>query len=126
MRVDTRVIMNNEELELLVYLQDEVAEQALERLRSHFSVTQMASRQLAIVRVSPGQEREVQSVEGVQGVFERTVPENLFTHLNFSESLFVKAWTLRNREGSKERPGEGLDWDAEGFEPPGISEGDWI
>jgi len=118
--------MDKEELEVLVYLQEDGAEQALERLRAHFAVTQMASRQLAVVRVAPGQEGEVQSLEGVQGVFERIIPENLFTHLNFSESLFVKAWNLRQQEKPKERPGEGLDWDAEGFEPPGISDGDWF
>lgn len=119
-------MMNKEELEVLVYLQEEGAERALERLRTHFTITQMASRQLAVVRVAPGQEGQIQSVEGVQGVFEHAIPENLFTHLNFNESLFVKAWNLRQQEGFKERPGDGLDWDAEGFEPPGTSDGDWV
>ena len=39
-------MMEKKDREVLVYLQQEHAEHALEVLRSHFSVTQMASRQL--------------------------------------------------------------------------------
>jgi hypothetical protein len=117
-------MMEKKDREVLVYLQGEHAEQALEVLRSHFSVTQLASRQLAVVRVVTGEETQVQSVEGVQGVFEQGVPENLYTQLNLSETLFVKAWILRQQEETKTRPGEGLDWDAAGFEPPDFSKED--
>ncbi len=110
--------MAEKKKELLVYLQREHAEQAMEALRTHFVLTQKASRQLAVVRVALGQEEQVQAVEGVDGVFEGNIPEALYSHLDFSETLFVKAWEIRKQEHPKKLLGEGLDWDAEGFEPP--------
>jgi hypothetical protein len=38
--------------------------------------------------------------------------------LGESERLFAQAWQLRQQSGGKQRRGEGLGWDAEGFLPP--------
>lgn len=35
-----------------------------------------------------------------------------------AERLFVDAWRARLDEGTKVRPGDGLSWDATGFQPP--------
>ena len=118
--------MSDNDLEIIVYLDDEHAETAIESLRSQFSVSQVASRQVVMVRVPAEQVGQVAAVEGVQGVFDHEFPQNLMENLNLSESLFVRAWSLRQSDGTKKRLGEGLDWDAEGFEAPGISEEDWI
>jgi hypothetical protein len=44
------------------------------------------------------------------------VPEELLRSLDQPESLFATAWRLRFRP--KQRPADGLDWDAPGMEPP--------
>jgi hypothetical protein len=38
--------------------------------------------------------------------------------LNAPESTFVRAWQARRKPAEKQRRGEGLPWDAEGFLPP--------
>jgi hypothetical protein len=51
------------------------------------------------------------------------LPEGAFyvdqveSDLRPNEKLFVEAW--RKRMENKDRPGEGLPWDAPGFTPPG-------
>jgi hypothetical protein len=40
------------------------------------------------------------------------------SELNVAEKLFVDAWNARRNTEKKIRPGEGLPWDAEGFQPP--------
>lgn len=117
--------MKTQGLELLVYLSEDRAETTMDELRTQFSVTQVASRQIAVIRVEPEQKEAVEAVEGVQAVFEQQIPQHLFTQLDIGESLFVKAWSIRMADEPKPRPGEGLDWDAEGFEAPGISDEDW-
>lgn len=39
--------------------------------------------------------------------------------LDAGERLFAEAWGLQAGMADKQRPGEGADWDAEGFEAPG-------
>jgi hypothetical protein len=116
--------MNTKKLEWLVYLEKEHADNTLEELRSQFSVAQVGSRQLVILRGSAEQKDQLKALNGVQEVFEGSVPSNLIEGLDLSEYLFVKAWSIRQQVKPKTRPGEGLDWDAEGFEAPGISEDD--
>lgn len=38
--------------------------------------------------------------------------------LTDDESLFIESWRARPQAGAKERKGEGLPWDAPGFQPP--------
>lgn len=116
--------MNKKTVEWLVYLEKEHAEKTLEKLRSLFSVAQVGSRQLVILRGSAEQKDQLQAMEGVQAVFEGSSPPEMSEELDLSEYLFVKAWSIRQQVKPKTRPGEGLDWDAEGFEAPGISEDD--
>lgn len=59
------------------------------------------------LRVLPG-------VEDVIGGANNTLPNSL----NESELLFVQAWQQSRHMDDKSRPGEGLNWDAEGFSAP--------
>jgi hypothetical protein len=55
-------------------------------------------------------------LRALASVFEPgTAPDT--TTLNQSEALFANAWHSRQTT-AKQRRGEGLDWDAPGFEPP--------
>ena len=108
-----------DELELLAFLYKEQAEVTLDELRARFSVSQVASRQLAILRVSPGLSDQVEQVDGVRAVFEGHVPQDLLADLDPMEKLFVTAWEMRKDATDKPRSGDGLDWDAKGFEAPG-------
>ncbi|MBN1149258.1 MAG: hypothetical protein JXA78_18500 [Anaerolineales bacterium] len=114
-----------DELELLAFLNWERAEETLDELRARYSVSQVASQQLAILRVDAdlGDEIEdIQEVEGVRAVFEGSVPDELLVDLNPTERLFVKAWQMRKGAEAKQRPADMLDWDAEGYEPPDLEQ----
>jgi hypothetical protein len=45
------------------------------------------------------------------------IPEAILRSLDRQESLFVAAWRLRLRP--KQRPADGMNWDAPGMKPPG-------
>ena len=112
--------MTANELELLVLLEEEHAEATLESLKADFTVSQVASRRLLILRAGAGESEQVETVEGVQAVFENQVPEKISTEMDLTEKLFVRAWIMRQEYQRKVRPGEGLPWDSEGFEAPDL------
>lgn len=62
------------------------------------------------------------AMEAVPGVREvlATVPESLLRTLSSEEALAARAFARRQatRGTPGPRPGEGLSWDAPGFEPP--------
>jgi hypothetical protein len=45
------------------------------------------------------------------------IPDSVLQQLNSTERTFAAAW-VTGRQPKTTRPGEGLSWDAEGFEPP--------
>jgi hypothetical protein len=55
---------------------------------------------------------------GVVAVSGGTLPSGLVERLDEGEALFVTAWASRMTGPQKQRGGEGLPWDASGFEPP--------
>jgi hypothetical protein len=61
---------------------------------------------------------EMQTMNGVNAVLEpgESPVGDIIGALTDTEALFVNAYAQRSRQ--KERLGEGLDWDAEGFLPP--------
>lgn len=58
--------------------------------------------------------RGLTEVEDVISDTNSTLPDSL----NESERLFVQAWQQSRHLGDKVRPGDDLNWDAEGFSPP--------
>ena len=84
-----------------------------------YRVTQKVSPRVMLIEPADDATREeLEAADGVAAVvtpggsLDAAVRETL-TEI---ESLFVGAYAQRSRP--KERPGEGLDWDAEGFLPP--------
>jgi hypothetical protein len=111
--------------ERMVYLQEEHAEATLSELRARFTVLQVASPHLAVLRVEEDQLEQVAEVEGVDKIIDVEIPQEILDKLDSAEELFATAWVMRQQTKTKIRPGEGLDWDAEGFEAPDPSPDDY-
>lgn len=96
------------------------AEAPLPALRAAARVTQVMSDRVVLVQAEgPELVATLRAVPGVALVL--TEPEaepsvDDAVGLDEKERLFVAAWRARARP--KQRPGEGLDWDAPGFLPP--------
>lgn len=92
-------------------------EQVLSRVAVVASVTQLLPPRLAIVEGDPDRLAAVHGIPGLIAMFEGPVPETMLQQLNPTERLFAEAWA-ESRRPKSDRVGEGLSWDAEGFEPP--------
>jgi hypothetical protein len=102
--------------ERLVILETRDAASALAELRALTAVTQVFGPRLALVRAEhPDIVTRIARIKGVLGVHSGTLG-SVPSDLTPEERTFVSAWEMRQRP--KERPGEGLPWDAPGFKPP--------
>ena len=84
-----------------------------------YHVTQKVSARVWIVQLDDDvTKEELQMLDGVAAVLEpgEGLADDVRGKLTNSELIFVDAYALRSRP--KQRLGEGLDWDAEGFLPP--------
>jgi hypothetical protein len=65
-------------------------------------------------------EQAVQSLRALPGVADviSATTGMLPDSLNETERLFAHAWQQRHQMHEKQRTGDGLNWDAEGFLPP--------
>lgn len=105
--------------EFLVLLDESRAASTLDDLRVAGHVTQVASPRLVLVTTDRRRSIELSTQVGVVGVFADALPAEMAERLNESEQLFADAWATRRTEmSSKQRPGEGLSWGDERFEPP--------
>ena len=55
----------------------------------------------------------------VAGVYDQAVPPDVLAGLGPEERLFVEGWIQQQAGKDKSRRGDGLSWDAPGFQPPG-------
>jgi hypothetical protein len=105
--------------EFLVILDPAAPAEALEDLRGSYRVTQIGSSRVVVVAVSPGEEPPSSTAPWVVAVSGGAPPPDIIEGLDEHETLFVRAWASRMASPKKQRRGEGLPWDAPGFEPPG-------
>jgi hypothetical protein len=103
--------------EVLVILEASSPRAAHERIRSQYRVTQQVSPRVFVIQ-RPADPATLRALPGVLGVAEGRVPAELLSDLDETETLFAQAWSERASMRSKQRPGEGLPWDAPGFTPP--------
>jgi hypothetical protein len=101
-------------LEQLVVLTADGADQALVEVRALAPVTQMLPPRLLLVRAEPDARTTIRGLPGVIGLFDRAA--DVSVELSPQERIFVEAWAAR--AAPKTRAGDGLDWDAPGFEAP--------
>jgi hypothetical protein len=101
--------------DVLVVVADTAAgRKALADLRTRGVVTQLLPPRLALVGAGARGAVELADTPGIS-VHADTPPE--LDDPTEAERLFVDAWL--SRRAGKRRPGDGLPWDAPGFQPPG-------
>lgn len=103
--------------EALVIVEEVRAAEALSRVGELVELTQRLPPRLAIARGTQEALEAVRHLPGVVSVSEGAVPEPVLSGLNPTEQVFAEAWAL-GRKPKAFRPGEGLSWDAPGFQPP--------
>jgi len=100
--------------ELLIVITGQPTAETVNELRERYQVTQSASPRVLLARGQP--DRGWPPPPGVHVFATPDIPDEVLRALDPAESLFVAAWQLRAQP--KRRRGDGLDWDAPGFEPP--------
>jgi hypothetical protein len=101
----------------LVLVTEPDEEDALEHPAVGVKVVQRASSRVALVEGPVSRIRKLAALPGIE-VIEDDIPDSLLELLSQPEALFARAWERRQHAHPEERPGEGLAWDAPGFEPP--------
>ena len=112
--------MSDAPRELLIVLESRPASETLAQLRAVANVTQVFLPRLALVQAGPDTMARLARIRGVLHVYDdpaRKLPADLTP----AERIFAAAWQARQQP--KTRTGEGLPWDAPGFEPPDRPDG---
>jgi hypothetical protein len=95
---------------------------ALEALRQVAPVSQDCPPRLALVPLPASAAARLADLPFVVGVYATAPPAGILAILGDAEKIFVAAWMERvdqaSHPGDDQRPGEGLPWDAPGYEPP--------
>jgi hypothetical protein len=102
--------------ERLVLLSGQDAPAELADLQARYRVSGLLPPRLAIVDLDDSQAELVGRRPGIRILSdpEQALPDSL----GETEQLFAHAWQQRLRSIHKQRPGDGLAWDAPGFTPP--------
>jgi hypothetical protein len=98
---------------LVVVADTRDADDIWDQLRRQVRVTQALLPRLALVALDEAAAAALAEVPGI--TVHRARPPGM-ADLREDEKLFVAAWVTRLR--SKDRPGDGLSWDAPGYHPP--------
>ncbi len=92
--------------------------QVLDRLGRSATLVQHQPPRLAIVESDEDARAALRTAPGVLAVGEPDLPDDVRARLTDTERLFVDAWVVGRQP--KTRRGEGLAWDAPGFQPPDL------
>lgn len=107
--------------ELLVVMSEGSADGAGPQLLDGYPIIHAVSRRVFVVETpADASSTDIAALPGVAAVSEGGVDSEILEGLDETEALFVAAWSRRRGESKKQRRGEGLDWDAAGFEPPDL------
>jgi hypothetical protein len=95
---------------------------ALDALRQLVPVTQDCPPRLALVALPASAAPGLEALPYVFGVYDAAPPADVLATLGDIEMIFVGAWLARldtaAHQGDEHRRGQGLPWDAPGYEPP--------
>jgi hypothetical protein len=102
--------------EVLVVLSSDASSRALDGLRGRYPVKSLLPPRIAIL----GGESDIPALHALPEVeaILTTPTDPLPSSLSPTESTFIMAWQARQQSAEKDRQGEGLPWDAEGYLPP--------
>ena len=105
--------------ELLVIMNEGSTAEGGSELPGRFPIVHTVSPRVFVIE-PPGDvsSTDIAALPGVVAVSKGGVPPEILAGLDETEGLFVQAWSSRQGESKTQRRGEGLDWDADGFEPP--------
>lgn len=93
---------------------------AANRVRARFEVAAALPPRLLVVRLAADDLVALQEIDGVAVVTANPVELDVTPPLSDTERLFAAGWAARGVK-SGPRAGDGLAWDAPGFEPPDAS-----
>ena len=105
--------------EMLVVLTATHRQQTREVIKNRFQLRHIVSDRILVIEKPD--ERQISLLRAMTGIQVATVeplPQDILNTLNQTETLWVAAWFERKRP--KQRPGDGLTWDAPGFLPPDL------
>jgi hypothetical protein len=102
--------------EVLVIFRERTTPETFATTVNQFQVQSLVPPRIAVL-VDGGNVERLTGLPEVEAVM--TGPADAIPgSLTDSERLFVSAWQTRQQVAAKNRPGEGLAWDAPGFLPP--------
>lgn len=100
-------------MDILVLMDEPIGGKALP---SSWTLVHRASPRLIVVRLSGASPEEIADRPDVVVATVGALPPDVIPRLEPDEAVFAAAFAARRDKG--ERIGEGLEWDASGFEPP--------
>jgi hypothetical protein len=103
--------------EVLAVITDAEGEQALRHLANGLRITQRVSPRVALVTGPEAGIRKLAATSGIE-IVDRNLSVDALERLDQTEALFAKAWRQRTADAAEVRRGDGLAWDAPGYEPP--------
>lgn len=118
MNEQTDRTVSNDKRNSLVIITGNRAEEAFERITADYTVRQLASSRVFVVEGGQSELAKLRLISGVTVVAAGDAPPDVLETLDEGEKLFAEAWLSQSEQGSKQRRGEGLSWDAAGFTPP--------
>ena len=100
------------------------AQKRIENRGGH--IRQRYGKKVLIVAAADPVIKEIESDQGVAGVYPGQVPEEFSQRLDDTGQIGIAAWNQRHseafRQAKEERKGEGLAWDHPDFDPEGRQE----
>ena len=109
----------NQSRPVLALLPEASASEHMGRLQSAYRIVAMLRPRIVVLEVDEQALSALRQVPGVLGVYEQSVPPGVLAGLRPEERLFVEGWMQQQASKDKSRSGDGLSWDAPGFQPPG-------
>ncbi len=103
---------------ILVIAAGREASSVREDLATMGAVSMVLSPRVLVVEGDRDFAAAITEMPGVELATTEPVPQGVVDRLTEVEAAQVAAWNSRLRQDKKVRPGDGLSWDAEGFEPP--------
>ena len=104
---------------VLVLLPEASASEQVGRLQSAYRVLTLLRPRIVVLEVDEQALTALRKSPDIAGVYEQNVPPDVLAGLRPEERLFVEGWSVQQASKDKSRSGDGLSWDAPGFQPPG-------
>jgi hypothetical protein len=104
---------------VLIVLPGASASEHVGRLQSTYRVLTLLPPRILVLEADEAALTALRADANVAGVYDRTVPPDVLAGLGPEERLFVEGWIQQQAGKDKPRRGDGLSWDAPGFQPPG-------